>query len=57
LRLLRVSGASSIWYRLGSVTSASTSSGTYTQPFSSDDGVDAEALRDDVRNFFSVVMG
>jgi hypothetical protein len=61
LRLLHVSGALSIWYQLGSVTLASTltstSSGTYTQPFSSDDWVDAEALCDDVRDFFSVVVG
>jgi hypothetical protein len=61
LRLLRVSGASSIWYRLGSVTSASTltstSSGTYTQPFGSDGGINAEALRDDARELFSLVVG
>jgi hypothetical protein len=61
LRLLRVSGASSIWYRLGSVTSASTltstSSGTYTQPFGSDGLVDAEALCDDSCDLFSVVVG
>jgi hypothetical protein len=59
--LLCVSGASSIWYRLGSVTLASTltstSSGTYTHPFGSDVLVDAEALCDDVRNIFSVVIG
>jgi hypothetical protein len=53
--------ALSIWYQLGSVTLASTltstSSGMYTQPFSSDDWVDAEALGDDARDFFSVVVG
>jgi hypothetical protein len=61
LRLLRVSGAPSIWYLLGSVTSASTltstSSGTYTQPFGSDGGVDAEALRDDARKLVCFVVG
>jgi hypothetical protein len=57
LRLLRVSGAASSWYWLGSVTLTSTSSGTYTQPFGSDDWIDAEALRDDARDFFSVVVG
>jgi hypothetical protein len=61
LRLLRVSGASSIWYRLGSVTSASTltstSSGTYTQPFGSDGGIDAETLCDDARKLVCLVVG
>jgi hypothetical protein len=61
LRLLRVSGASSIWYCLGSVTSASaltsTSLGTYTQPFGSDVLLEPEALRDDAHKFFSVVVG
>jgi hypothetical protein len=61
LRLLRVSGAPSIWYPLGSVTSASTltstSSGMYTQPFGSDGGVDAEALRDDARKLVCSIVG
>jgi hypothetical protein len=61
LRLLRVSGALSIWYRLGSVTSASTltstSSGTYTQPFGSDGGVDAKALCDDTRKLVCFGVG
>jgi hypothetical protein len=56
-----VSGAPSTWYRLGSVTSASTltstSSGTYTQPFGSDSGVDAETLRDDARKLVCFVVG
>jgi hypothetical protein len=61
LRLLRVSGASSTWYWLGSVTSASTltstSSGTYTQPFGSDGGFDAEALGDDARELVCATVG
>jgi hypothetical protein len=61
LRLLRVSGASSIWYRLGSVTSASTltstSLGTYTQPFGSDGGLDAETFRDDARELVCCSVG
>jgi hypothetical protein len=61
LRLLRVSGASSIWYCLWSVTSASTltstSSGTYTQPFGSDGGVDTEALCDDARELVCAAVG
>jgi hypothetical protein len=61
LRLLRVSGVPSIWYWLGSVTSASTltstSSGTYTQPFGSDGGVDAKALRDDARKLVCFAVG
>jgi hypothetical protein len=60
LRLLRMSGASSIRYRLGSVTLASTltstSSGTYTQPFGSNVGIDAESLCDDARDLFAVVV-
>jgi hypothetical protein len=35
----------------------STSSGTYTQPFGNDGWLDSEALRDDMRDFFSVVVG
>jgi hypothetical protein len=61
LRLLCVSGASSIWYRLWSVTSASTltstSSGTYTQPFGSDGVVNAETLGDDARKLFGLAVG
>jgi hypothetical protein len=61
LRLLRVSGASSIWYPLGSITSASTltstSSGTYTQPFGSDGRVDAETFGDDMRELVCVTVG
>jgi hypothetical protein len=60
LRLL-LHGASSIWYWLGSITSASTltstSSGTYTQPFSNDGLLDSKTLRDNARNFFSVIVG
>jgi hypothetical protein len=60
LRLLCMSGASSIRYRLGSITSASTltstSSGTYTQPFGSGGGVDTKALCDETRDFFAIVV-
>jgi hypothetical protein len=57
---LLLRGASSIWYLLGSITSASTltstSSGTYTQPFGSDGMVDSEAVGDNAGNFFPVIV-
>jgi hypothetical protein len=61
LRLLQVSGASSVRYLLGSVTStlttALTSSGTYTQPLGSDGFFDPEAFSDDARELLAVVVG
>jgi hypothetical protein len=61
LRLLCVSGVSSIWYRLGSITSASTltstSSGTYTQPFGNDGLLESEAIRDDTHDLLSIIVG
>jgi hypothetical protein len=61
LCLLRVSGASSIRYRVGSTTSTftsvRTSSTSYTQPFSSDGWVDPEPLCDDIGNFSAIIVG
>jgi hypothetical protein len=61
LCLLRVRGASSIRYWLGSTTSSLTSALTfstlYTQPFGSDGGINPEALRNDFGDFSAVVVG
>jgi hypothetical protein len=61
LRLLRVSGASSVRYWAGSTTSAFTaarsSSALYTQPFGSDGRVDSKPLCDDVGDFSAVIVG
>jgi hypothetical protein len=61
LRLLRVSGASSVRYWSGSTTSALTStltsSASYTQPFGSNGRVDSEPCCDDVGDFLAVIVG
>jgi hypothetical protein len=60
LRLLRVSGASSVWYRSGSATSTLTavltSSSMYTQPFGSNGLFDPEAFGDDACELSAVVV-
>jgi hypothetical protein len=59
-RLWRVSGASSIWYLPGSTTSALTSAVTstasYTQPFGNDALLESESFSDDARDLFAVVV-
>jgi hypothetical protein len=59
-RLWRVSGASSIWYlpwsTTSALTSAVTSSATYTQPFGNDGLVKSKSLGDDARDLFAVVV-
>jgi hypothetical protein len=59
--LLRVSGVSSIWYRLGSTTLASTltptSSVAYTQPFGNNGLLESKTFGDDARDFVSEIVG
>jgi hypothetical protein len=59
--LRRVRGASSIRYWSGSttsaLTSALTSSASYTQPFGSNGQVDSEPFCDDVGDFLAVIVG
>jgi hypothetical protein len=61
LRLLRVSGVSSVRYWVGSTTSAFTaarsSSASYTQPFGSDGRVNSEPFCDDIGDFSAVIVG
>jgi hypothetical protein len=61
LRLLWVSGASIVRYWSGSttsaLTSALTSSASYTQPFGSNGRVDSEPFCDDVGDFLAVIVG
>jgi hypothetical protein len=61
LHLLRMNGASSIWYRLGSATSASTltptSSMAYTQPFGNNGLLESETFSDDAQDLVSEIIG
>jgi hypothetical protein len=61
LHLLQVRGASSVRYQLGSITlaltSASTPSTTYTQPFGSNGVVDAKSFGNNVHDLPAVVIG
>jgi hypothetical protein len=61
LCLLRVSGAASVRYWSGSttsaLTSALTSSASYTQPFGSNSRVDSEPFCNDVGDFLAIIVG